>query len=475
MSQARITVGLPIYQAAEQIAATLESLQAQTYGDFDAIISVDGNDQRTADACRPFLSDSRFRMVVHQGRLDWFGNFNWLLRQPLNEFFCYRQHDDTTRPEFFEVLLRAADQKTEAAAVYCDCQWVGGRDDVEIAPSIEGTTLDRMLQYIERLSPQPVRGLIRREAIGQAGLVRHDEFRALSELGVWLAKLVRWGGFVRVPQALYLRLDHDGNYHKTWFTWPPEKQRAAWTTMFTGLLEAAMPVCRTPEERLFLQHVILDRVVVYRPERGYIYQPDNDPDAGGRLIAECLERLTSEGNRHLLGPEEIPALLQTEFRVAELKAECARLEAEVARLDRSPVLRLGRKIAGLLWSSAASTPAASRPPPARAPAPEPRFRAAEIQTLDGVTFGASPATVPPGPRGATVTLAWDARASGVEAVRIFVKGRTGEEQLFAESKAVGSQETGPWVTVGTVFVMKDLAETRQLARLVVGDVRASSA
>ena len=78
-------------------------------------------------------------------------------------------------------------------------------------------------------------------------------------------KLVRWGNFRRVPQPLYYRLDHPENYHKAWFDWPEARKRAAWTTLFTGLLEAAMPLCRTPEERLFLQQVILDRVVVFRP------------------------------------------------------------------------------------------------------------------------------------------------------------------------------------------------------------------
>ncbi len=355
MPAPRITVGLPVYQGAAHMAKTLDCLQRQTYPHFEAIISVDGNDQETAEACRPFLSDPRFRMTVHRERLDWFGNFNWLLQQDLKEFFCYRQHDDTTAPEFFEVLLRNADADPQAAAVYCDCQWEGGRSDVEVAPSIEGDPLERMLQYIEKLPPTPVRGLIRTEAVRQAGLVRSDEFRALSEITVWLAKLTRWGSFKRVPETLYFRLDHSGNYHKQWYSWPEERKRAAWATMFTGLLEAAMPLCRTSEQRLFLQQVILERIVVFRPERGYHFQPNNEPDSSGKLIAQCLERLRHEGNMHLLSADDLPALLQAPVRVQPLKeridqleAENTRLKTELMWLNQSRMLRLGKAIRRLL-------------------------------------------------------------------------------------------------------------------------------
>ncbi len=105
----RITVGMPVYEAADYMPAALECLQRQTFRDFEVIISVDGADEKTAAACRPFLADTRFRLVVQPERLDWFGNFNWFLQQDLREFFCYRQHDDTTAPEFFEVLLQTAD------------------------------------------------------------------------------------------------------------------------------------------------------------------------------------------------------------------------------------------------------------------------------------------------------------------------------------------------------------------------------
>ena len=317
---ARITVGIPVYNGTEHVAAALQCLQEQTFRDFEAIISVDGNDQATADACRPFLADKRFRMVVQPERLDWFGNFNWLLQPPLAEFFCYRQHDDTTTPDFFEVLLEAADARPDAAAVYADCQWMGGRTTLESAPSIEGPTLDRLRQYIEQKEPVAVRGLIRREAVAQAGLVRGDEFRGLSEVFVWLAKVLRWGSFIRVPKPLYYRLDHPGNFHKQWFDWPEKRKRGSWTTLFTGLLEATMPACSTPEERLFFQQFILDRIVVVRPGQTYHYQA-NSPHAGGKLIRECLRQLAQEGNMHLLGTDEIPAILQIRARLEALRAE----------------------------------------------------------------------------------------------------------------------------------------------------------
>ena len=122
----RITVGVPVYRGADQVATALRSLQQQTFQDFDVVISIDGNDEASAEACQPFLADPRFRMVVQPERLDWYGNFNWLLGQELHEFFCYRQHDDTTAPEFFEVLLRAADANPEPPRSTATASGLGG-------------------------------------------------------------------------------------------------------------------------------------------------------------------------------------------------------------------------------------------------------------------------------------------------------------------------------------------------------------
>jgi glycosyltransferase involved in cell wall biosynthesis len=352
-------VGLPVYKGADLVAKALDCLRRQTFGNFEAIISVDGNDAETAAACRPFLVDSRFRMVVHSERLDWVGNFNWLLRQDLQEFFCYRQHDDTTAPEFFEALLQAADSEPNAAAIYCDCQYSGRSNRIEIARSIRGVPLDRMLEFIERiphLQGPPIRGLIRRAAIHQAGLVKSDEFRAPLQMHGWLAKLLCWGSFRRVGEPLYYRLDRADSFTSEYIAEAVDRKRAEWTTLFTGLLEAAMPLCRTPQERLFFQQIILGRIVAY-PN----FRQSDEPNSSARLITECLERLRYEGNTHLLKAEELPLILQElHRRLDEIKlSERSRMEKGIYQIrlryrfgklvyPKSPIRRLTYQIRHLL-------------------------------------------------------------------------------------------------------------------------------
>ena len=327
-------MGVPVYKGADLIGKALECLQQQTFGDFEAIISVDGGDEETAAACRPFLSDPRFRMVVHLERLDWVGNFNWLLKQDLREFFCYRQHDDITAPDFFEVLLRAADKDPNAAAIYCDCQFTGISHHIDTAPSIEGDPLDRMVQCIEHpLSAVPLRGLIRRDAIRQAGPMRPDEFRAAHQVYVWLAKLLHWGNFKRVAKPLYYKLDHPRNFSNEFLSSSDDRRRAAMTTLFRGLLEAAMPLCRTPEERQFFQHAIVDRVVAW-PMR-------NEPSSAGKFMDQCLERLRFEGNTQLFREEELPPVLQ-EFKLRQNEIKLSRMQRMVYRIRRRA--RMGRLI-----------------------------------------------------------------------------------------------------------------------------------
>ena len=201
-----------------------------------------------------------------------------------------------------DTLLSRTAVANEGKIHLCDCQFIG-RDHVEIAPSIEGKTLYRMIQYIEQRVPAaPVRGLIRRAATRQAGHVRSDEFRAPLEVFVWLAKILRWGSFRRVAKPLYYRLHHPHSFTSEYFRSSQERMQAVRTTYFTGMLEAVMPLCQTPEQRLFFQQLILDRIIARWPA--------SEPTTSEEIIAKCMDRLKFEMNTHLLTQEELSKILQ---------------------------------------------------------------------------------------------------------------------------------------------------------------------
>ena len=301
----RITVGLPVYKGADLIAKTLDGLQRQTFGDFEAIISVDGGDAETADACRPFLSDSRFRMIVQTD--GWTGS-------AISTGFCSRicksfsatDSMTTPRPRSFSRFSYGPRTRSRALPLSTATVSILAKPIILRSPARSRVRLLSDASIYRTSARNSGARSYSKPAIQQAGLIRTDEFRAASELFVWLAKLVRWGTFRRVAEPLYNKLERAHNYTNQWRGWSDDKRRAAWTTMFTGLLEAAIPLCRTPEQRLFFQQLILERIAIYP---SYLYR-SKEPNSSEKLISECVQRLRYECNTQFLNVEEIPIVKQ---------------------------------------------------------------------------------------------------------------------------------------------------------------------
>jgi hypothetical protein len=91
-----------------------------------------------------------------------------------------------------------------------------------------------------------------------------------------------------------------------------------------------------------------------------------------------------------------------------------------------------------------------------------------FEALPNVTFDVVPNTLRVCDPAKIAILSWNAKAAGVSTAKIFVSKEGEEEKLFMFQGAVGTADTGPWVTAKTVFVLKDGDETKQLAKFVVG-------
>jgi GT2 family glycosyltransferase len=277
----QILVGVPVYQAWEFVAETLHSLQAQTFEDFSVLLSVDGNDEQSVEACRPWLADPRFRLEVQRERLGWVGNINWLLSQARHPFFCYYPHDDVTDPGYFAALIEESRRQPAAGACYCDVRFFGDRSDVVTGTSILGDSVSRVLAQLETLYFGPFRGLVRQEAVRATGLLRLNGFESFMEDVVWTVKLARHAEMRHVPKALLHKRWHPANASRRWGTWGEEKKRDAWITFCAGLLGAALPAADSADDRFRVLFKVLDRLA----RQQWYYVSENLPDAERRQLA----------------------------------------------------------------------------------------------------------------------------------------------------------------------------------------------
>src|SRR4051795_6404071 len=106
----RISVVVPIYNVEEFLEPCLESLAAQTAGDFEAVLVDDGSTDSSGALAKSFARrDARFRVITQaNGGLSKARNTG--LDATRSEFLHFLDSDDLLPPDAHELLLGALDE-----------------------------------------------------------------------------------------------------------------------------------------------------------------------------------------------------------------------------------------------------------------------------------------------------------------------------------------------------------------------------
>jgi glycosyltransferase involved in cell wall biosynthesis len=284
-STPRIMIAMPLFEGWEHVGDTLNSIRSQTFRNFRVLISVDGGDARSYAACKAHLDDPRIQIVMHERRLRWEGNINWLAGQLREDYFCYWQHDDYCVPEYLETLLEYADRHPHAASVYCDMKVFGTMRMVVKHPSCTGFALQRVMSQVHRFNPAVIRCLIRANAI-RASL-------PIKLASTWSLALARTGELHRVPKLMYFRRIRPESLTHTMPKRSPEEMWRASLDWGLGLLEQAHPLIQR-EETVQLFGMVAD-LIVNKQIRGNWQYDFTDCDHSQRLkfVAEFLDEANS--------------------------------------------------------------------------------------------------------------------------------------------------------------------------------------
>jgi glycosyltransferase involved in cell wall biosynthesis len=110
-SAPRVTIGLPVYNGDAFLAAAIDSLLAQTYRDFELIISDNASTDGTEAICRDRAArDPRIRYYRSAKNRGAMWNFNYVVELARGEYFKWAAHDDVHEPTYVERCVEVLDR-----------------------------------------------------------------------------------------------------------------------------------------------------------------------------------------------------------------------------------------------------------------------------------------------------------------------------------------------------------------------------
>lgn len=103
----KFSIGIPVYNAADHLAQTLNSVLAQSFADLEIVISDNASSDATPEIARSYADrDARVRYEANDVNIGIAGNFSRAYRLSRGEYFKWQAHDDLLEPQF---LMRCAE------------------------------------------------------------------------------------------------------------------------------------------------------------------------------------------------------------------------------------------------------------------------------------------------------------------------------------------------------------------------------
>jgi glycosyltransferase involved in cell wall biosynthesis len=208
---ARVSIGMPVFGGERFIRDAIDSVLAQTYGDWELLVSDNASTDATAAIAREYAArDSRIRVVVQPENLGAAPNFNFTFHETTGEFFMWLPHDDAIRPTWLERCVAALDADSGVELVYGQELSIDGEGAVlgehpYLQPNARATARERMATILnnDRGSPA-IFGLMRRATLQRTNLI--GAYDASDQ--VLLVDLALQGKIVEFEEWLFLHREH---------------------------------------------------------------------------------------------------------------------------------------------------------------------------------------------------------------------------------------------------------------------------
>jgi glycosyltransferase involved in cell wall biosynthesis len=213
----RVSIGIPVYNGENYLEETLDSILAQTFTDFELIISDNASTDRTEEICRAYAArDPRIRYYRNEKNVGAAANYNRTLELARGEYFRWNGHDDLIAPTYLERCVEALDRDPSTVLAYPLTKQIDGQ-----GKPIENTyeddfnyrsdkahhrfklCMDRFFVKFNNDCPQ-IFALLRTDVLRRTP--QHGNYDSADM--ILLGELILWGKFYEIPEQLFYRRFH---------------------------------------------------------------------------------------------------------------------------------------------------------------------------------------------------------------------------------------------------------------------------
>jgi glycosyltransferase involved in cell wall biosynthesis len=227
-----ISIGMPVYNEEKYISESIQSLLAQTFEDFELIISDNASQDRTQEICLEFASkDKRIRYVRNEKNRGQDYNFRRVFELSSGAYFMWAAGHDLWHPEYLDRARHALDNNPNVLLCYPQVVVIDeqGNENTEVKSYLDTRYLGLFSRYMvylwSCLHPFIIHGLARSKAYRQVNF----SINAFNAEFILFARLSLLGEIMPLEQSLYffrhtraeLRVtDHFKRYSESLFTKP---------------------------------------------------------------------------------------------------------------------------------------------------------------------------------------------------------------------------------------------------------------
>jgi glycosyltransferase involved in cell wall biosynthesis len=206
----KVSIITAAYNHVRFVRQSLESVQSQTYRDFEHVVVDDGSSDGTADILQSFEGKINY---IRQENRGTHAAINRGIRAASGEYIALLDSDDVWLPNKLERQIQRLDESPEAGLVYSQAYVI----DPTGNPKNNGEPIGRPISDPRRTFEELLKdnyipaltAVFRRSCVEEVGYF-NESLKAMSDWDLWIRIVAKWS-VAFVPEVLAHYRDHGNN------------------------------------------------------------------------------------------------------------------------------------------------------------------------------------------------------------------------------------------------------------------------